>query len=287
MKHIGFFVLLIPNYFLGQNVFPDYKDNPNWIINKNESVYSKKITGTFIGDTLLCGKNYSIYKAYEKIFYFYSDSLRTIFKISTDCNAKVYTAYDYSKNINDTLILGNFGFLSLKSDTFKMLKNNKKNITVNGISSIQLDLIYKIQNIERQMTWIQGIGSLSHPFFPFYCMSDNCDMSYNLICFSKNNTTLYKNDLFENCDTFNNISNYHIKANLIFYNSEQSKLQRITNEELVDYEIQLIDQNGRNLFKEKFLKQQSELHIPKFDRGIYFVKIRSIKDFYYQKIYLK
>ena len=287
MKHIGLFLLLIPNYFLGQNVFPDYKDNPNWIINEHENVYSKKIKDAFKGDTLLCGKRYSIYKTYEKIFYIYSDSLRTIFKNSTDCNAKEYVAYDYTKNINDTLILGNFGFLSIKSDTFKMLITNKKNINVNGVSSIQLDLIYKIQNIERQMTWIQGIGSLSHPFFSFHCMSDNCDMSYNLICFSKNNTTLYKNDLFENCDTFNNISNYHNKTNLIFYNSEQNTLQRIKNEELIDIEIQLMDQNGRILFKEKFQKQQSQFHFPKFNSGIYFIKIRSIKDLYYQKIYLK
>ena len=284
MKHIGFFLLLIPNYFLGQNVFPDYKDKPNWIINENESVYSKKITGTFIGDTILCGKNYSICKAYEKIFYFYSDSLRTIFKISTDCNAKEYTAYDYSKNINDTLILGNFGFLSLKSDTFKMLIKNKKNITVNGISSIQLDLIYKIQNIERQMTWIQGIGSLSHPFFPFYCMSDNCDMSYNLICFSKNNTTLYKNELFENCDTSNHISNYKAEAPTLIYDSEKSVLKINDTHKFIYYSIQIIDQNGRNIFSNQFNKEKKEVSIPNLVSGLYFITLSNENNIYYKKL---
>jgi hypothetical protein len=66
MKPILFLLFILPNYFLGQNSFPEYKDIPSWIIRKNESLYSTKIKDSFIGDTFICGKKHSIYKFYEK-----------------------------------------------------------------------------------------------------------------------------------------------------------------------------------------------------------------------------
>jgi uncharacterized membrane protein len=109
-------------------------------------------------------------------------------------------------------------------------------------------------------------------------------MSYNLICFSKNNTTLYKNELFENCDTSNHISNYKAEAPTLIYDSEKSVLKINDTHKFIYYSIQIIDQNGRNIFSNQFNKEKKEVSIPNLVSGLYFITLSNENNIYYKKL---
>jgi hypothetical protein len=115
-------------------------------------------------------------------------------------------------------------------------------------------------------------------------MSDNCEMSFKLICLSKNITTIYKNELFKNCDLSSQILDNNAEVPTIIYDSDNHIIKFNNMNKLDIFSIQIIDQNGRNIFSNQFNKEKKEVSIPNLVSGLYFITLSNENNIYYKKL---
>ena len=77
-----------------------------------------------------------------------------------------------------------------------------------GIARKRLKLIYNrnetppgLPAIWDTTYWVHGIGALQHPFYAIQCLPDYCEGRYRLLCADSSNTQVYRDTVFNTCDS--------------------------------------------------------------------------------------
>ena len=184
--------------FHSQSSFPDLHDAPQWsVLTKVWNRYATERI-RYGSDTVLCGRNYLKVISNNQIEgYLRAEGEKIFIKRNSACDTKELKIYDFSLNRGDTTFCGLYPndsakFWIEKIDTVKYFGRNRARFTVN----------YRSGGINT-MYWIKGIGSAIHPFYPLYCLTDNCEAVYSLLCYHSSDTLFYENPIFLTCDTTN------------------------------------------------------------------------------------
>lgn len=196
--HITFAALLFVGSAFGQQPFPTYADGAQWSV--YTSVFGAPY-GTYVfqysESTTLCGQQYSVVPAGGGIWfgpgYFRNEGQRTFFRTSTDCGMAERVIYDFSAEIGDTLLIGMHEF-DAPLGTNRFVVDTIETVNVLGIDRRGFKVSYELWDgfFGGQMYWMEGVGSLTHPFFPLVCLNDGCEATWNLTCLDSMDVPLYR-----------------------------------------------------------------------------------------------
>ncbi len=128
-------------------------------------------------------------------------------------------------------------------------------------------------------TWIEGIGSLGGFLFPTIESLTNYTVQ-KLVCYKQNNEIMYRDDELckENCCErldMNEKKNDIISKLEVSPNPVNSNLNVLIPVEYADNEktITLVNNLGKNLFKQKTMDNSCEIKMSQFTPGIYFLVV--------------
>ncbi len=201
-----FSFLVFHSSLIAQHVFPNYADNADWSVYECFWLDCTTRHYNFEYDTTFCGKVYSKvnFDQNNLVGYFRSDSLKTYFRKTPDCSDKEYLMYDYSLSVGDTAFVGYNLVLNNEIDTNIFILTAIDTITINGVQRQRFNMKYDLGNsFFRPMYWIKGIGSTIHPFYPFKCLMDGCEESFQLLCYDSLSTQLYQSPTTDDCISLN------------------------------------------------------------------------------------
>jgi hypothetical protein len=189
-----------------QQVFPEFSDSAKW--NVLECFWFDCYTATYSYeyDTTFCGHNYSKihFGELNENGYFRSENLKTYFRRSNNCSDKEYLMYDYSLNIGDTAFVAYNLPNIIGTDTAEFVLDAIDTVNYFGIDRQRFKMLYDPGNdgwLFRPMYWIKGIGSETHPFYPYKCLMDGCEKGFQLLCYDSMAVQLYQNPWANDCDT--------------------------------------------------------------------------------------
>jgi len=283
-----------------QNAFPAYADSAKW--NVYHCVYGmgslcNTLTYQYDRDTLFCGHVYSKIKTTTTgaVGYVRSDSSHVYIRATNSCSGKEYLMYDFSITIGDTIYVANNIWDYNPSDTTRFVLDSSKTINFSGVNRRIYFVRYEPDPdlspgwFGRSMTWIEGIGSTTNPFFPVECISDYCESSWQLLCFDSLSVQLYQDAAFKTCDTtFTDVSinDLTITNHLnIFPNPFNDNLTiSVDNATLSD--ISLFNVFGECVYSWSGNGKNNLLidNLSKIPAGAYFIKAKTDKGFLNKKI---
>jgi hypothetical protein len=285
---------------MSQNVFPSFADNAKWNVLHCVSGIGNScntITYQFDYDTLFCGHIYSKINAVTtgSIGYIRSENSRVYIRTTNSCIDKEYVMYDFSINVGDTIYLANNIWNSNPNDTTKFVLDSINIINFNGIERYIYYVKYEPDShlwpnwYGRHMIWIEGIGSITNPFFPIECIQDICESSWQLLCFDSLGIQLYQDSIFKTCDTTYTdvrVNEFYNENQLIIYPTPFGENLTISVENATISEIVILNSIGKQIYiikgNEKNCLRLDALNNLK--EGIYFVKVKTNKGILVKKI---
>lgn len=270
------FLFSIQEKAAGQYIFPTYSDSPNWhVLECFWAVNCNTITYSYDYDTLFCGYLYSkaTFPDVQAVGYFRSDSQKTFFRKSTNCSDKEYKMYDFSLQVGDTTYVGYDLFYNSGKDTTEMIVSNIDTLNINGVLRKRIHVLYDPSNTQSffnmPMSWVQGMGSLGHPFYPFTCLWDGCEMSFRLLCQDSSGVQLYMDTIYMSCDiSTTNVKQVHSENVFTIYPNPSSGVVIFSSELFPDNNFQILDAMGKIISIQKL---NNGIYITEnLDAGIYY-----------------
>ena len=216
------------------------------------------------GDTVINSKTYhKVFRESDSVFYYTcsirEDSLKRVYRI-WQLLATEEKIFDFSASIGDAISFNPSGIVT---DIDSVLINNQYRKRFKTVSD----------------TIIEGIGSLRKMFFDIYFSPPETAISYNMLCFSKNDSLIYMNPVYNTCDT-NFSYTIPLGMNEVFNNSFSVKVYPNPFSETATIEIKgitvfpvsfsLYDQLGREVKKLEVRSEKFEINRYELADGIYF-----------------
>lgn len=191
-----------------QQPFPTWQDSPQWSVSLSILGMPYGTEVLTLSDTItLCGYQYSLTEQpfFGEAGYFRNEGARTLFRRSTSCADKEYIIYDYSMSIGDTIYVGADPGSGL--DTALCVLDAIDTTNFLGVDR----RVYQVR-IERcatgdpdpswllaPMQWVEGLGSLLHPFYSLVCVCDLCETGMQLTCLDSSEVGLYRSSPTVEC----------------------------------------------------------------------------------------
>lgn len=183
-----------------QQPFPTFTDSAQWSVVLSVMGMSYGTQVLRFADTLsMCGHQYSVSE--EPIFgssgYFRNEGSRTYVRRTTECSDREYLVYDFGLGVDDTTYVGmntDWG----DQDTSIAIVSEVVSIPYQGIVRRQFTILVDrcptsgSEPFLTPMYWLEGIGSLTHPFYPLLCICDGCETGMSLSCFDSTGVALYR-----------------------------------------------------------------------------------------------
>ncbi|GEM_PF-506199 len=212
MKHISTILIIAIAPYLplaAQTVFPTAADQPVWQLNTQGMNGAGQATAFVSQDTLACGHTWNVAQQYfttangqtSNIWtagYYRIAEDRVFFRSSLACNDPEYLMYDFSLEVGDTALCGQvFGGFSTEEasvyvyqkDTITIDCTPRRRLWVWGFSAAGNPV-----GASNCMQWIEGIGSVEHPFYSGICFSlcdGFCESTYWVSCLKTINGALW------------------------------------------------------------------------------------------------
>lgn len=198
-------LVLVRCLLAAQQPFPTFNDHPRWNV---VSCFWHDCTTDTLGyadTTQLCGHTYALVDAHTEEgdpFYVRNDGPRTLYRTSTECSAREYTLYDYSLQAGDSIYVGLSSYSAEDPDTTLFKVDLIDTVTVLGIPRRRFHMLFDpcgMDQLIRQMEWLEGIGSRTHPFYPMGCLCDACESSYWILCADSADVQIYQDPGYDRC----------------------------------------------------------------------------------------
>ncbi len=203
-------MLLLPFAGRSQQPFPTCADSGTWsVLHCITGIGTTCHTETYAydGSDTLCGHTWSVYTwpsfGDPNVAYLRNEGQRTLLRRSSDCLDKEYVMYDFSMAVGDS-VYAPMTMDIMDPDTTLFILQAIDTVDVLGVERRRFSLMYDPCNenfVNTPMQWIEGIGSITHPFFPLDCMCDFCEQSLALLCYDSAGVQLYLDPLYGTCDT--------------------------------------------------------------------------------------
>jgi len=287
--------------------FPEFSENPIWYVKNNQLQRMERYF--FTEDTLFCGHRYSVLneQKWSDIVtltgYVRNQEDKVFFRVTNSCEDKEYLMYDFSLTVGDTIYCGyNLIYVITQPENYNYIDSTKFWLvsvdTVNILGAhynrykihFDLDPMYG-ENDTSEMYWIEGIGSIDHPFYVFYRWQSKKTW-YDLACMDKNGVLIYKNqDIGINCDSItglNNQSDQLLTDIKIYPNPAGTSLNvELPYESIIPYWVEITDIKGRVISTYgEFTEMRITLVLPDLETGQYLVVIRHNKGIITTKVLL-
>jgi hypothetical protein len=201
-----------------QTALPLSTDKPIWNIGQLAFLRNVLDFMVFVEkDTFFCQQQWTranLASLNKKVFnsiYYRQVSGKVYCKPSFVCAEKEYIIYDYTMRPGDTLSVPVrlFEFGGKTTDRIIVRVDSVNNVIVNGIARKRRVVNYqRVGNPpridpyrERHDIWLEGIGSLIFPMYPFFCVSLNeCnEAAFYIRCFQSNNKIMYQSPILPFC----------------------------------------------------------------------------------------
>jgi len=186
---------------IAQSVFPEYEDQPVWRLATLGMNGAGQATAYVSGDTLACGQTWNVAQQYFTaangqnsniwtIGYYRVENDRVLFRNALACTDPEYLMYDFSLEVGDTAlcgqVLGGFGTSAARvyiyqKDTIYIDCTPRRRLWALGFSPVGGSM-----GPSNCMQWVEGIGSVEHPFYSGTCFSlcdGFCESIYSVSCF--------------------------------------------------------------------------------------------------------
>lgn len=207
MKNTLFSLLLcLPLCGFTQNSFPLFAQKPEWRVYV-QSFSSGVVPYRFISDTLFEGKTYSksIYGSYLVRNEGKKTWIRKLDYYPIQKYSGEFLLYDFGLLQGDSAKVGPqiFGVSGSADSTIRIKVASVDSISVNNKKYKRLKINYPTCGFYTRldtMYWVEGIGSLSNPFYSAECLCSGCEHSYNLVCFKLDTTQVYLRPGYPSCD---------------------------------------------------------------------------------------
>lgn len=286
--YILYFILaLTVNYTLAQSRFP-LKPNSKWSMFLKDSNWNcspeeqDEYYNFYIqGDTVIYTTQYfKLFKsgvAYYDVRFTYEhiymgairDFDNKFFFLDKDASNEILL-YDFTKNIDDTIYTG------INQQFSKIYKIDTLN---DGRKAFICRTIFQGGGKCTNGYVIEGIGGIGGLLYDMPCEHPGLREHF-LICYSEGDSTLFTSYL-TNCpckysenDTLTSVSNSLVNAyNTIVYPNPSNGLINLILEEKNDFEYNIVELSGKSVVRGKVKKEESQLDLRTFKKGIYFLKI--------------
>ncbi len=146
-------------------------------------------------DTVINGKSYQKIAhsdvgdwIIKPTYFIRKDSAQKVYSFNIDSNAE-FLLYDFSLQQGDTITLKDYNGVT----------QAEYSMTVDAVSTINLGYSRKVLTLG-EFTWIEGIGSIRHPFDPVLNYQVIDGPSYGLLCFFENNQLTYHYEFYDTCN---------------------------------------------------------------------------------------
>ncbi len=283
-----------------QHAFPSFADSAKWSVlscNYGIGVVCNTFIYQYAYDTTFCGHLYSKINitATGPAAYIRSDNSHVYLRTTNTCFGREYLMYDFSMNVGDTVYLAYQLWNDHPDDTTRFVLDSSNTINFHGVNRRICYVRYEPDPdlwpgwFGRNMTWIEGIGSMENPFFPLACIQDYCESSWRLLCYDSLGVQLYQDTVFNTCDTAYTelgISEQIIGNQLnVFPNPFDDQLT-LSVDQATFSEICIYNGFGKCVFAIKWNKEGRVLinDIHKLPSGIYFIKAQTDKGHLTKKI---
>jgi hypothetical protein len=184
------------------------------------------------------------------MIYILSEEQKAWYRKSAAENDQKFLLYDFSLSMGDTVYLGleNLTKEKVASDSMTYVIVNVETINLNGEHQKSMTLEAVENNTHfAQLHWIEGMGCLEHPFYPFAQYNEILEGKDRLLCYYEDGLQFYQNSNYQTCDT-----NYTAINELTLYdwkiapNPFQNNL-RISNEEVKILDIHMFTITGQEI----------------------------------------
>lgn len=275
-----FFFSLSGSVFMrAQAYFPEFAETPEWYIYGTSNVWSGIMdteTLKFEKDTLLCGINYSKILIEKGNLcgtgnsnFIRSENQKVYYKSDKDCTTPEKVLYDFSLGVGDSTYCA---FNCKDSVLFKV--DTIETINYLGSDRKKISLRFKESPSSLAgyyyMVWIEGIGSLTHPFYPSVCILDQCESYYELTCMFVSGTQWYQNPNYFSCNVSSSEDIESMKTVKIYPNPTDGKFQINSKEEAKL--IKIFDFSGKLLIEEEKIEAVGKYHLVS---GTYWVQVQT------------
>ncbi len=227
-------------------VFPDWSYMPTWnILELSTELPNVAQTHSYYmeEDTIFCGQKYSrIYLSdIEQTLYVRSTNKKTYYRSKKDCDNKEYLLYNYDLEVGDTTWVGWEQYNQLSKDTIAFVLNSVDTIHQFGIDRKRFNMVSPKGDevYEGSLSWVEGMGSEIHPFYPFAKLNTDLLFDYSLLCYDSSGVQLYQNPLWNTCDTnYTAVEEINLSSISISPNPFNSQLKiNSTNEKIQQVKI--------------------------------------------------
>jgi hypothetical protein len=290
-----------------QTALPISTDKPIWNIGQMAFLQNVLDFMVFVEkDTIFCQQQWtkanlaSINKRVFNSIYYRQEGGKVFCKSSFVCPEKDYLIYDYTMKPGDTLSvpIRLFEFGGKTADKIIVRVDSVSNVIINGI--VRKRMVVNYQRVgnppridpyrDRRDIWLEGIGSLIFPMYPFFCVSLNeCnEAAFYIRCFQSNSKIMYQSPVLPFCSNAlisSNSEPQNPKLNLsIFPNpiSQGGILQvEWAKNEAKATQLELLDPLGRVLKQVAGIKQSSmqrvQVSTENLPKGLYYLRLKDEK----------
>lgn len=262
----------------GQNYLPFQFGNTRWMVNE-ANMFRTKTYNYFSMDTtayLVSGHYYyrlekqasPTYSPTNSWFYMRNDTVNQRVYVLPQMSPIEYLFYDFDVVTGDTVFnIYNEGFSF--ADT--VLIDSVQSKIINGIARRHIYL-HSINTLQARL-WIEGIGSDYDLLYPSILFTDP---SYFLVCQEYKGFINYGNSV--DCNNFmTKVDDKFLNNKITVYPNPVHDIVRVQFDDWSeqDYNLQLLDLQGRVFFNKKISAQTTEIGIAALRAGVYLLKVVS------------
>jgi Secretion system C-terminal sorting domain len=290
-----------------QTALPLSAGKPIW--NIGQMTYGRNVLDVLVfieKDTIFCQKQWtvanfgSMNKKVARSVYYRQEEGKVYFKPSFVCEEREYLMYDYNMKPGDTLSvpIRLFELERVTANRVIVRVDSVSNVTVNGVSRKRMLVNYqRVGNpprrdpyLDRRDVWLEGIGSLIFPLYPFICVSLNeCNEAESYVrCFQANNKVIYQSPVQPFCSNTLITSSSDVQNPKITLNIFPNPLPQGGNwqvewaiNEAHAAQLELVDPLGRVVKQVAGLDQNSmqRVQVPSenLPKGLYYLRLKDEK----------
>lgn len=264
--------------------FPGFEDNPVWHIlfwENAEANHSYTESYSYLKDTSFCSENYNIIEIENRRFYIHIDDDIVKFKLTPACSAKDFLLYNFGAKSGDTFFIGYSVDLNSNVDSIEVIVDSVYFKDYNGIMRKSFDINPIINDGAGDNvwnTWIQGIGSTIHPLYSVFHEFSALELNYDLLCCDSSGVNIFKNNIYNTCDTtidgsvgINNTNYIDIE---VYPNPFKNQI-RISSSNIELDLYKLIDIDGRIIMQGEIKRQI--INTDFVNNGIYLLSVYDTK----------
>jgi flagellar basal body rod protein FlgG len=260
--------------------FPMIEESPQWnILTVDQHIPHIGSTQEvqYGMNTVMCGKRYSKVWVDGIRAYIRSNDKKTYYRRTENCDSKEYLLYDYSLNVGDTAWLGwnQYDWIAKDTAAFVLTSIDSINIYQHVRKVLKMEYADDDQAFSGSLHWIHGIGSTTHPFYPYGMLNDGLLRKYALTCYYTEGEIRYHNNSYPNCNYNYTDLDENDKNTFSISPNPFNNTIKITSNNIEIKEIKLYSITGQLIPIEK--QKYEDITILKIDpnlpNGVYMIQV--------------